>query len=198
MLGVRQPLKNTGLRRSGPILLMKVEPLTEKCQHGLRPSVRPWSLDETRMTVSLEEALPPLLLILDAAIVLLCLICSRPLKELCIVALCCNGLALVAIPSVFWRSSSIQCKHLPKPASPLLPGSPFRSLPLWRSRRSQPSIAGACTWRRATVRQSRSPFIANTMANRWSNHHAGMDAGFAPLFEPGRRRPGTTQRGIPA
>jgi hypothetical protein len=47
------------------------------------------------MTVSLEEALPALLLILDAAIILLCLIYRRLVKKLCIVALCCNALALL-------------------------------------------------------------------------------------------------------
>lgn len=52
------------------------------------------------MTVGLEEALPPLLLILDAAIILLCLIYGRPLKKLCIVALCCNGLALLVTLSL--------------------------------------------------------------------------------------------------
>lgn len=46
------------------------------------------------MTVTLEEALPALPLIVDAAIILLCLFYGRPLKKLCVVALCCNGVAL--------------------------------------------------------------------------------------------------------
>ena len=55
------------------------------------------------MTLSLDETMPTLLIILDTVIILLCLLFGRPLKKLCIIALWCNGVAL-AVTLIFLGS----------------------------------------------------------------------------------------------